>query len=717
MKSIVLRLGILLVILSLLVTPVQARSLAQAETPAITSPDLAYPFYTGLMRQFYIAVENPTEVDYEVVGAQFVIQAPEGSLIDLLYFNGTTFESLGVSYDDTPGVEAYVGFLPAGGMTAGFEAEIPFYMGFNQKGDFQIFIQLLDGSEQTLPVLAEYDETITVIDPPEISSPDLTDPFFTGQLREFTIAVKNPEDFDHYAVGAQFAIQAPEGSLISLSHKNGTELEPIVIVYNPDLGQYEGLMGAMLPGEFEGDLQFVMGFSEAGQFPMIIQLLDGSSGKEPALMAEYTEIINVYDLPVISSTNLAGPYLIGQQQEFQVSLTASDKIQPIQKARVKFEIPGATLADLLSLQHFEDYGGLNDWLDLPLTETDDGLVGYFGPAAGFPVGANYSATSQFRVTFAKPGEYDVVLSLVDITSGTEVAVTSFEDTAVVYGLPTITSPDLAIPFFTGQMHSFTIALANPSHIDYKAVVAAFAIEAPEGSLQSLGLPNPYDPEDWTFVVPDYVGGKYQGMYPPPDAEDAPLPPGSAAEIPFLAIFTAPGQYPITIDLYDVSGETPVLLDIYEDVITVIDPPKLSAAGLAGPHKAGKVAEFQVKLQNPAGGISLSDLQLYFQISAQPADIGLLQIWDEASKSWVNLNVTLDANKQLVGLAPQSGFGLASGQDLTLRFRIKYNRAGAYPITIDLVKFEGERGYLLSDLTEIAQVQPTELYLPFIGMNP
>lgn len=111
------------------------------------------------------------------------------------------------------------------------------------------------------------------------------------------------------------------------------------------------------------------------------------------------------------------------------------------------------------------------------------------------------------------------------------------------------------------------------------------------------------------------------------------------------------------------------------------------------------------------------MQLYFQISAQPADIGLLQVWDEASKSWVNLNVTLDANKQLVGLAPQSGFGLASGQDMTLRFRIKYNRAGAYPITIDLVKFEGERGYLLSDLTEIAQVQPGNLYLPFIGMNP
>ena len=54
--------------------------------------------------------------------------------------------------------------------------------------------------------------------------------------------------------------------------------------------------------------------------------------------------------------------------------------------------------------------------------------GYWGPAEGFPVAADYTATTLFRLTFNKVGVYTIVLELLDLDDGNKVLV---EDEATV----------------------------------------------------------------------------------------------------------------------------------------------------------------------------------------------------------------------------------------------------------------------------------------------
>ncbi len=137
--------------------------------------------------------------------------------------------------------------------------------------------------------------------------------------------------------------------------------------------------------------------------------------------------VTVIDLPTLSSTDLAGPYVAGLSQEFHVTLDNPETGGVFTNVLVDFKIAGAVLADIYSFEYFDGAA----WHTLPLTQVGADLVGYYGPSAGFPMSAPYNATSLFRIIVATPGSYEVTVNLMDLTTSPDFLLATLTQTAVV----------------------------------------------------------------------------------------------------------------------------------------------------------------------------------------------------------------------------------------------------------------------------------------------
>lgn len=158
---------------------------------------------------------------------------------------------------------------------------------------------------------------------------------------------------------------------------------------------------------------FGMGTTGSSSNVYAYQLVDGS--------------VTVIDLPTLSSTDMAGPYVAGLSQEFHVTLDNPSTGGVFSNVLVDFKIANAVLANIYSFEYFDG----TSWHTLPLTQVGPDLVGYYGPSGGFPMSAPYNATSLFRITVATPGSYDVTVKLMDLTPTPDVLLATLTQTAVV----------------------------------------------------------------------------------------------------------------------------------------------------------------------------------------------------------------------------------------------------------------------------------------------
>lgn len=139
------------------------------------------------------------------------------------------------------------------------------------------------------------------------------------------------------------------------------------------------------------------------------------------------------EAPVISSTDLEGPYNTGAQQEFHVTLDNSTLGYAYSNVLAVFELDGVTLADIDSFEYLESQDGL--WHDLPISETAAGIMGAFGPASGFPIGVPYNATSSFRITFNTSGTFSATITLYDVAADPDRILDVFSAEVEVNGTP------------------------------------------------------------------------------------------------------------------------------------------------------------------------------------------------------------------------------------------------------------------------------------------
>lgn len=141
-------------------------------------------------------------------------------------------------------------------------------------------------------------------------------------------------------------------------------------------------------------------------------------------------VTSVLDPPALSSADLAGPYMVGLNQEFHITLTNPTYGDDFSSVLVKFRLEGITTDDF-AIEYLETALEPDQWLPLPVTKDGEDVIGAFGPPGGFAVPSGYEDTSSLRVTFNTAGAYPITLSLYDLTPEPDELLTVLTDDVVV----------------------------------------------------------------------------------------------------------------------------------------------------------------------------------------------------------------------------------------------------------------------------------------------
>ena len=449
------------------------------------------------MYPFYLAPDDTTPIFYVKVD-----ETGDLSLIDgYQYLNeGGVENPLRINGDFTPGTYTYTGQLTdIYGSTAPLSIEITFvnaleitdadlFFGTDPLmidqplgGDFENgFTMVLD------PAVAYYyldTETITANNPledgsyPFYLSPDTTTPIFYVKVEGTTYTlidgyqylneggVENPlrinGDFTPgtytytgsltdiygssapvsieitfndvpYATAQSVTVVEDTATAITLS---GVDLFPGTMTYAVVTEPTHGTLSGTAPA-----LTYTPAADYHGSDSFTFTVSDGTLTSAPATVT--ITVTSVLDVPTVSSTNLPGPYMVGLEQEFQVTLTNPDNGDDFTNVLARFRLEGITLADIASFQYLETALEPDAWMPLPLTQDGTAVIGDFGPATGFPMGVPYSATSQFKVTFNTPGTYPATIILYDVNADPDFELDRYEADVVVVAEFEVTEVDL-----------------------------------------------------------------------------------------------------------------------------------------------------------------------------------------------------------------------------------------------------------------------------------
>jgi len=203
---------------------------------------------------------------------------------------------------------------------------------------------------------------------------------------------------------------------------NGVDLFPGTMTYTVVTQPAHGTLSGTAP-----DLTYTPDADFHGTDSFTFTLSDGTLTSAAATVS--ITVTSVLDAPTVDSTNLPGPYMVGLEQAFQVTLTNPTNGDAFTNVLARFRLEGVTLADIASFKYLESTDGL--WHDLPITQDGADVVGNFGPATGFPMGVPYSATSQFKITFNTAGTYPASIVLYDVAADPDVVLDSYEADVVV----------------------------------------------------------------------------------------------------------------------------------------------------------------------------------------------------------------------------------------------------------------------------------------------
>lgn len=265
-------------------------------------------------------------------------------------------------------------------------------------------------------------------------------------------------------------------------------------------------------------------------------------------------IVKVFALPALTSDNIAGPYVVGVQQEFQVTLDNPEDGGDFAHVKVFLEAEGATLADIVKFEYlaYDASGNELGWMEWTLTPSEDGLRGAYGPPAGFPMTAPYNATSRFRVTFATAKTIPVTLTVVDVDTDTTLA--TLEAVMDVREAPAFSSGDIAGPYFDGYTQPFKVTLTNPAGgLTFSKVRVEFRVK--NASLTDIALIQYWEtfeedgqPTGWRNLPMTQDGADLVGYYGPSAGFLLPAPYNVTSQ--FQVQFARDGEYEIEVSLID-----------------------------------------------------------------------------------------------------------------------------------------------------------------------
>ena len=259
-------------------------------------------------------------------------------------------------------------------------------------------------------------------------------------------------------------------------------------------------------------------------------------------------------------TDLEGKkLLVGRAVEFTVtSAAATEDLGKMVKCHYEID---AEESDIEKLEYYETATGIEGWYEFPSK-----LSGSFGPATGFPY--MNEATSRFRVTFAKAGEYAVTLSA-DLVDETGTICTKSVDVTVDNPVASEMTTDISEKeFIVGNSVEFSVTTVPNDDADI-FVKGTYEINANEDDIAKLEYYETYAGMEGWYELPS----KLSGTFGP--ATGFPM---TSATSRFRVTFANAGDY--SVELSAVTVESGAVLCGKNVEIEVLDYADYSALNAA-----------------------------------------------------------------------------------------------------------------------------------------
>ena len=401
---------------------------------------------------------------------------------------------------------------------------------------------------------------------PAISSTDIQGYYFVDEERQFNVTLDNPSDGGIFnQVKFHFRFEANEGDITSLKYDaGGGNFVELPFTCSSASGYCEGDFGPTtgfpISAPYHVTTAFKVTFHTAKDYPINISLYALDSLPPNLTLAIYNNTAIVYAAkPTISSPDIQGYYLSGEQRQFSVVLTNPTGGGNFAHVYVDFQIFNAKTDQIQSIEYSVDNGA--SWVGLgvgPGTsygDSDNGsdIVGYFGKitGGGFPLNGGSELTTLFRVNFKTreqeaidyPTSYAVSMRLMD--ADTSRLLSDYTATANVYDKPSISSTDIIGAYLAGIAQDFHVKVVNPatggnfSDSIYYVFTITGAQSEDIKSLNCNGIP-----VSLSVSGTDLVGRVGYGT------AGFPMPPDQAWENTCNVQFKKPGSYPFTVDMVD-----------------------------------------------------------------------------------------------------------------------------------------------------------------------
>jgi len=374
-----------------------------------------------------------------------------------------------------------------------------------------------------------------------------------GQEKEFTISATNPGDGKVYD-RARYNFTLPNASLsdiTSFQYRDGDTWKdvPLTQAGGSVAGYFGPEQGFPVPAGYNATTTFRIEMAKVGSYTAEIKLVDLDNNNKTIARDTMKITVNA------SSASIEAEDLsvyVGQEKQFTVSSSNPEDGKAYDRVLFRFSVADAVYSDIASFQYKDG----DTWRDLPLTQSGSSLVGYYGPSGGFPLPADYDATTTFRLKITRAGTYNVDLKLVDLDNNQSVIARETMKITVNSGLAHITAPDLAMD--SGDLEVFNVRTTNPSESRaYDRVVYSFAMT--NASLSDITTFQYKDGDVWRDLTLTQIGSGVTGRFGLSGGFSMPV--NYDATTAFRLEMAREGAYSVDIKLLDLNdGERVITQD-------------------------------------------------------------------------------------------------------------------------------------------------------------